>query len=32
MLQRDKEVRNIVHTVKEGRETGLVTSDAGTAF
>ena len=32
VLRRDKEQRNILHTVKRRRETGLVTAGVGTAF
>jgi hypothetical protein len=32
VLQRVKEDRNILHTVKEGRLTGLEASCVGTAF
>jgi hypothetical protein len=32
VLHRVKEERNIVHTIKEGRRTALVTSCRGTAF
>jgi hypothetical protein len=31
-LQRVKEKRNILHEIKEGMQTGLVTSCIGTAF
>jgi hypothetical protein len=32
VLQRDKEDRNVLHTTKEERLIGLVTSCVGTAF
>jgi hypothetical protein len=32
LLQRDKEERIILHTIKDGRRTGLVTSGVVTAF